>query len=121
MPAAPPGEQLPDTGPPPDSLNAREQPVVHPCALGPGAARALGPQPRPQGRQQPSWAPAPPAAVPDHPARPDALQPAPRPAEQAADAIAALRHLRTPAVVLESALHLAQATTPRRSATPGSR
>jgi len=75
-------------------------------ALGPGAAHALGPQ-RPQGRQQPPWAG--PAAVPDPPARPAAAQPAPGLAEQAVDAIAGLRHVRTPAAVLESALHLAQA------------
>ncbi|MGW7582726.1 hypothetical protein ACWGKU_28735 [Kitasatospora sp. NPDC054768] len=63
-------------------------------ALGPGAARALGPQPRPHSRQQPPWAR--PAAVPAPPARPDPPQPAQRPAEQAAEAIAALRHVRTP-------------------------
>ncbi|MFB7678320.1 hypothetical protein ACFC26_43695 [Kitasatospora purpeofusca] len=72
-------------------------------ALGPGAARVLGPQ----SRQQPPWAG--PAAVPDPPARPDVPQVAQRPAEQAVDAIAALRHVRAPAALLESALHLAQA------------
>ncbi|MFG2910871.1 hypothetical protein ACGF13_38225 [Kitasatospora sp. NPDC048286] len=84
-------------------------------ALGPGAARALGPQ-RPHGRQQPPWAA--PAAVPDPPARPDPPQPAQRPAEQAADAIAALRHVRVPAAVLESALHLAQALLDRPGEDP---
>ncbi|MFB7668351.1 hypothetical protein ACFC1R_31270 [Kitasatospora sp. NPDC056138] len=84
-------------------------------ALGPGAARALGPQ-RPPGHPQPPWAG--PAAVPDPPARPDAPQPAPRPAEQAVDAIAALRHVRTPAAVLESALHLAQALLARPGEDP---
>ncbi|WP_043478357.1 hypothetical protein [Kitasatospora sp. MBT66] len=76
-------------------------------ALGPGASRALGPQ-RPRSRQQPPWAG--PAAVPDPPARPSAPQAAQRPAEQAVDAIAALRHVRAPAAVLPQ--YLAAARTP---------
>ncbi|MFE7526659.1 hypothetical protein ACFU7Y_13135 [Kitasatospora sp. NPDC057542] len=68
--------------------------------LGPGARNALH---RPPGRQQPPWTR--PAPAPDPPARPQPPQ-ATHPA--AVDAIAAPRHL-TPAAVLESALHLAQA------------
>ncbi|WP_371484894.1 hypothetical protein [Kitasatospora sp. NBC_00315] len=75
-------------------------------ALGPDAARALAPSASRTASSRPEPAPHP---VPAPPTRPDAAQALQRPAEQAADAIAALRHVRTPAAVLEAALHLAQA------------
>ncbi|MFF2147518.1 hypothetical protein [Kitasatospora sp. NPDC058190] len=83
-------------------------------ALGPGTGPCPRPQQRPQSHQQPPWSR---PASRTHPPRPDAPQttrrpapqPALRPAGQAADAIAALRHIRAPAAVLENALYHAQA------------
>ncbi|MFJ2582743.1 hypothetical protein [Kitasatospora aureofaciens] len=65
------------------------------------------PQQRPQGRQQRPGATSPPSRP--HRLTPDAPRPALRPAGQAADAFAALRHVRAPAAVLENALYHAQA------------
>ncbi|MFJ2864125.1 hypothetical protein [Kitasatospora sp. NPDC087314] len=78
--------------------------------LGPGVSNALQ---HPAGRPEPAWTR--PRPAPDPPASP---QP-PQPAQQAAvDAIAALRLVKTPAAVLESALHLAQALLERPGEDP---
>ncbi|WP_371493473.1 hypothetical protein OG871_39040 [Kitasatospora sp. NBC_00374] len=53
-----------------------------------------------------------------HRLTPDAPQPALRPAGQAADAFAALRHIRAPAAVLENALYHAQALVEQPHAGP---
>ncbi|MFI9788475.1 hypothetical protein ACIHEI_33925 [Kitasatospora sp. NPDC051984] len=89
----------------------------------PAARRGLGPGPgpkptgaqRPSSRQPPAWAR--PAPVPDPPApvQPDRPQPAER---AAVDAIAALRMVKAPVAVLESALHLAQALLDRPGEDP---
>ncbi|MFD4905166.1 hypothetical protein [Kitasatospora purpeofusca] len=96
-----------------------ERPANNPSSArpAPGPARRprLDPQ-RPQSHPQPPRAG--PAAVPDPPTRTSAPKTAQRPAQQAVDAIAALRHVRTPAAVLESALHLAQALLARPGEDP---
>nr|WSX54129.1 hypothetical protein OG409_37585 [Streptomyces sp. NBC_00974] len=53
-----------------------------------------------------------------HRLTPDAPQPALRPAKQAADAFAALRHIRAPAAVLENALYHTQALVEQPHAGP---